>query len=61
MGPETLMNLKWPSRPRPRLRRPTTRLLFLSLLKNNMEVEVAMEMQQHLNETGVHIVCTIYV
>ena len=29
-----------------------------SLLKNNMEVEVAMEMQRHLDETGVHIVCT---
>ena len=32
-----------------------------SLLKNNMEVEAAMEMQRHLDETGVHIVCTIYV
>jgi hypothetical protein len=32
-----------------------------SLLKNNMEVEAAMEMQLHLDETGVHIVCTIYV
>ena len=32
-----------------------------SLLKNNMEVEAAMEIQQHLDETGVHIVCTIYV
>ena len=30
-----------------------------SLLKNNMEVEAAMEMQRHLDETGVHIVCTI--
>ena len=29
-----------------------------SLLKNNMEVEAAMEMQRHLDETGVHIVCT---
>ena len=32
-----------------------------SLLKNNMEVEAAMEMQRHLDETGMHIVCTIYV
>ena len=32
-----------------------------SLLKNNMEVEAAMEMQLHLDETGVHIVCTFYV
>jgi hypothetical protein len=32
-----------------------------SLLKNNQEVEAAMEMQRHLDETGVHIVCTIYV
>ena len=32
-----------------------------SLLKNNMEVEAAMELQRHLDETGVHIVCTIYV
>jgi hypothetical protein len=32
-----------------------------SLLKNNMEVEAAMEMQRHLDEIGVHIVCTIYV
>ncbi len=31
-----------------------------SLLKYNMEVE-AMEMQRHLDETSVHIVCTIYV
>ncbi len=29
-------------------------------LKNNMEVEAAMEMQWHLDETSVHIVCTIY-
>ena len=33
----------------------------LQVLKNNMEVEVAMEMQRHLDETGVHIVCTFYV
>ena len=32
-----------------------------SLLKNNMEVEAAMELQLHLDETGVHRVCTIYV
>ena len=32
-----------------------------SLLKNNMEVEAAMELQQHLDETGVHRVCTVYV
>ncbi len=32
-----------------------------SLLKNNMEVEVAMEMQLHLDENGVHRVCTNYV
>ncbi len=25
-----------------------------SLLKNNMEVEAAMELQQHLDETGEH-------
>ena len=32
-----------------------------SLLKNNMEVEAAMEMQRHLDETGVQEVCTNYV
>jgi hypothetical protein len=32
-----------------------------SLLKNNIEVEVAMGLQRHLDETGVHRVCTIYV
>ncbi len=32
-----------------------------SLLKNNMEVEAAMEMQRDLDETGVHRVYTIYV
>ena len=34
-----------------------------SLLKNNMEVdsEAAMELQRHLDETGAHRVCTIYV
>ena len=32
-----------------------------SLLINNMEVEAAMEMQLHLDETGVHRVCTNYV
>jgi hypothetical protein len=31
-----------------------------SLLKNNMEVEAAMELQRHLDETGVHRVRTIY-
>ncbi len=31
-----------------------------SLLKNNMEVEAAMEMQRHLDETGVHRGCTNY-
>ena len=31
-----------------------------SILKNNMEVEEAMELQRHLDETGVHQVCTIY-
>jgi hypothetical protein len=32
-----------------------------SILKNNMEVEVAaMELQRHLDETGVHQVHTIY-
>ena len=25
-----------------------------SILKNNMEVEAAMELQRHLNESGVH-------
>ena len=30
-----------------------------SILKNNMEVE-AMELQRHLDETGVHQVHTIY-
>ena len=29
-----------------------------SILKNNMELEAAMEMQRHLDETSVHIVCT---
>ncbi len=32
-----------------------------SLLKNNMEVEAAMELQRLLDETGVHLVCTNYV
>ena len=32
-----------------------------SILKNNMEVEAAMEMQRHLDQTGVHPVCIIYV
>jgi hypothetical protein len=32
-----------------------------SLLKNNMEVEAAMELQLHLDETGAHRVCTVYV
>ena len=32
-----------------------------SLLKNNMEVEAAMELQRHLDESGVHQVYTIYV
>ena len=32
-----------------------------SLLKNNMEVEAAMELQRHLDETGVHRVCYFYV
>ena len=31
-----------------------------SLLKNNMEVEAAMELQWHLDETGLHRVYTIY-
>jgi len=31
-----------------------------SSLKNNMEVEAAMELQRHLDETGVHQVHTIY-
>ena len=32
-----------------------------SILKNNMEVEAAMELQRrHLDETGVHQVQTIY-
>ena len=31
-----------------------------SILKNNMEVEAAMELQLHLDETGVHQVHTIY-
>ena len=31
-----------------------------SILKNNMEVEAAMELQRHLDETGVHQVHTIY-
>ena len=29
-------------------------------IKNNMEVEAAMELQRHLDETGVHQVHTIY-
>jgi hypothetical protein len=34
-----------------------------SLLKNNMEVEAAMEMQRHLDETGLslHLLCMSYV
>ena len=32
-----------------------------SILKNNMEVEAAMEMQRHLDQTGVHPVCIDYV
>ncbi len=32
-----------------------------SLLKNNMAVEAAMEMQRHLDGTGVHLVCKIRV
>jgi hypothetical protein len=32
-----------------------------SLLKNNMEVEAAMELQRYLDETRVHQVCTNYV
>jgi hypothetical protein len=32
-----------------------------SLLKNNMEVEAAMELQLHLDKTSVHRVRTIYV
>jgi hypothetical protein len=32
-----------------------------SLLKNNMEVEAAMELQRYLDETSVHQVRTIYV
>ncbi len=32
-----------------------------SLLKNNMEVEAAMELQRHLDETCVHRVYTVYV
>ena len=31
-----------------------------SILKNNMEAEAAMELQRHLDETGVHQVHTIY-
>ncbi len=31
-----------------------------SLLKNNMEVEAAMELSRHLDETGLVQVCTIY-
>ena len=32
-----------------------------SILKNNMEVEATMELQRHLDESGVHQVYTIYV
>jgi hypothetical protein len=32
-----------------------------SLLKNNMEVEAAMELLRHLDEAGVHRISTIYV
>jgi hypothetical protein len=31
-----------------------------SILKNNMEVEAAMELQRHLDETGLHIVYKTY-
>ena len=34
--------------------------LGLSLLKNNIEVEAAMEMGRHLDETGLHQVYTVY-
>ncbi len=31
-----------------------------SILKNNMEMEAAIELSQHLDETGLHIVYTVY-
>jgi hypothetical protein len=41
--------------------RPLSHPACGSLFENNMEVETAMEMQRHLDETGVHRVCIIYV
>jgi hypothetical protein len=51
-------------------RKTNSQALFgRSLLKNNMEVEAAMEMQQHLDETGLSLhhlwlkavwVCTVF-
>jgi hypothetical protein len=58
MGPETRMK----SAVKTKAKKTNNQASFGgSLLKNNMEVEAAMEMQRHLDETGVHIVCTIYV
>ncbi len=62
MGPETRM--KSAVKTKAKTRKTNDQASFGgSLLKNNMEVEAAMEMQRHLNETGasLHIVCTIYV
>ncbi len=57
MGPETRMK----SAVKTKAKKTNIQASFggSRLLKNNMEVEAAMEMQRHLDETGVHIVCTI--
>ena len=64
MGPETRMKSRSAVKTKAKTRKTNNQASFGgSLLKNNMEVEAAMEMQRHLDETGqgVHIVCTIYV
>ena len=60
MGPETRMKSAVKTNLKAKTRKTNNQASFGgSLLKNNMEVEAAMEMQRHLDETGVHIVCTI--
>ena len=66
MGPKTRMKSRTAVKPetkaKTQARKTNNQASFGgNLLKNNMEVEAAMEMQRHLDETGVHIVCTIYV
>ena len=64
MGPETRMKSQSAVKTKAKTRKTNnlaSESFGGSLLKNNMELEAAMEMQRHLDETGVHIVCTIYV